>query len=287
MRAMESRQGHVDTRLTIAYLASVLLHIVILSLSIAPPGGGEPAETTPQRLDVALARKSSAKPPEPVAEPAPKPAKLPVKNPNQQVITAAPSAAPTPMTWPIRTWSRTERSEMDKFLSELAAEAKPLPKSQQGKELAAQALATARMPETPPEGTGSPPVPESPRLGTARKPMDAFSLEMYFDAFVNKLNRSAAFVKKETRKSGYRKALVQILLNPDGTLKSYEVLRSGDQESEIAYIKSVVDRASPFSAFPRDIAGAAEVLSIFICIVPSSGDGGGSFSKTSAQECRD
>jgi len=191
------------------------------------------------------------------------------------------------MSWPIRTWSRTERSEMDRFLNELAAEAKPAAKPQQGKDLAAQALATARLPETPPDGAGSPPEAETPRPGPARKSMDAFSLEMYFDSFVNKLNRSAAFVKKDPRKSGYRKALVQILLNADGTLKSYEVLRSGDQESEIAYIKSVVDRASPFSAFPRDIAGATGVLSIFICIVPSGGDSGGSFSRTSAQECRD
>lgn len=287
MRAMENRQGHVDTPLTIAYLASVLIHIVVLSISISPPGSGSPADSAPQRLDVALAKRPTPMTPEPITEPVPKPPVPPTKKPKQQVLTAAPTATPTPMSWPIRTWSRTERSEMEKFLTELAAEAKPATKPQQGKDLAAQALATARQPETPPDGAGSPPDVEAPSPGPARKSIDKFSMEMYFDAFVNKLNRSAAFVKKETRKSGYRKALVQILLNSDGTLKSYEVLRSGDQESEIAYIKSVVDRASPFSAFPRDIAGVAGVLSIFICIVPTGGDGGGSFSRTSAQECRD
>jgi hypothetical protein len=287
MRAMENRQGHVDTPLTIAYLASVLIHIVVLSLSISPPGGGKPEDSAPQRLDVALAKRPIPSAQEPVAEPTPKPPVPPNRKPNQQVITAAPTAAPTPMTWPTRTWSRNERSEMEKFLTELATEVKPASKPQQGKELAAQALATARLPETPPEGTDTPPDIETLSTGPSRKSIDKFSMEMYFDAFVNKLNRSAAFVRKENRKSGYRKALVQLMLNSDGTLKSYEVLRSGDQESEIAYIKSVVDRASPFSAFPRDIAGVTGVLSIFICIVPSGGDGGGSFSRTSAQECRD
>ena len=274
MRAMErrhrNRQAYPDKALAVAYVVSALIHIAVLSLSISPPSGAPP-----QQLKVTIAK-----------APTPKVAEVPSpeqKKPKQKILTAAPTSNPSPMSWPVRTWSRAERSEMDNFLNELAAEAKP----QRGKELAAQALDSARQSEKNSVAEVNPDSNEQQRAGPARKSVDAFSMEMYFDAFLTKLNRSAAFVKKETRKSGYRKALVQILLKPDGTLKSYEVLRSGDQEIEIAYIKSVVDRASPFSAFPRDIAGAAQVLSIFICITPSSVDGTGSFSRASPQECRD
>ena len=274
MRAMErrhrNRQAYPDKPLAIAYVVSVLIHIAVLCLSVSPPSGAPP-----QQLKVTIAK---APTPKVVETPSPE-----RKKPKQKILTAAPSSNPSPMTWPVRTWSRAERSEMDNFLNELAAEAKP----QRGKELAAQALANARQSENIPASATSPENSEPQKPGPARKSVDAFSMEMYFDAFLTKLNRSAAFVKKETRKGGYRKALVKILLSPDGTLKSYEVLRSGDQEIEIAYIKSVVDRASPFSAFPRDIAGAAQVLSIFICITPSGSDGGGSFSRASPNECRD
>ena len=272
MRAMERRPSQIDKPLAIAYVVSILIHIAVLSLAISSPGG------KPQtRMNVAIAKAPSPTPTPPAAP------NVENKKPRQKVITAAPSSTPSPMSWPVRTWTRTERSEMDSFLNELAAEAKP----QRGRELAAQALANARQPENLPVGEANPNTVENQKAGPARNTLSAFSLEMYFDAFLVKLNRSAAFVKKETRKSGYRKALVQILLRPDGTLKSYQVLRSGDQEIEIAYIKSVVDRATPFSAFPRDIAGVAEVLSIYICITPSGSDGTGSFSRASPQECRD
>ena len=275
MRAMESRHNQDDTSLTIAYLLSVLIHILVLSIAISQPSASGPANQAASTIDVVLAKPQTAKRLETL--------KTEQKPSRPRVITAAPSQAPSPQSWPVRTWSRTERSEMDNFLSELAAEAKP----QRGQELAAQALATARQAEQLPTSAVNPATADAARTGSSRKSPDAFSMEMYFDAFLNKLNRSAAFVKKETRKSGYRKALVQILLNPNGTLKSYEVLRSGDQEIEIAYIKSVVDRAAPFSAFPRDIAGAAQVLSVLICITPSSSDGTGSFSRASPNECRD
>jgi hypothetical protein len=118
--------------------------------------------------------------------------------------------------------------------------------------------------------------------------VEPFSLEMYFDAFVRKLNRSAAFVKNEQRTRGLRKALVRIALNADGSLKSYRVLRSGDQVAEIAYIKSVVDRAAPFSAFPPDIRKTTDSLSILMCIYPAHDGEGGGFSRSfGGQDCRD
>jgi hypothetical protein len=117
------------------------------------------------------------------------------------------------------------------------------------------------------------------------KSVEPFSMTMYFDAFIRKLNRSAAFVKNEPRSKGRGKALVQISLNPDGSLKSFRVLRADDQQAEIAYIKSVIDRAAPFSAFPPDIRNATDSLQILMCILPAHAGGGG-FSRTlSGQDC--
>ena len=110
-----------------------------------------------------------------------------------------------------------------------------------------------------------------------------------FEALVRKMNRSAAFVVNDPhRRRGSRKALVEISINGDGTLKNYRVLRSGDQSEEIAYIKSVLDRASPFSAFPRDIRRAGDHISILMCILPARSGGSGGFARSFGdQDCRD
>jgi hypothetical protein len=111
---------------------------------------------------------------------------------------------------------------------------------------------------------------------------------MYFDAFVRKLNRSAAFVKRDSSSRGIRKALVRISLNSDGSLKSYRVLRAADQEAELDYIKRVVEQASPFSAFPPDIRSAADSLTILLCIFPSQGGQGSGFMRSFGdQDCKD
>ena len=70
-----------------------------------------------------------------------------------------------------------------------------------------------------------------------------------------------------------RLAAVHFRINPDGSLKTFKVLNAGDQQEEIAFIKSVVERAVPFAAFPPDIARSARSLGMTICIQP--GDGGG------------
>ncbi len=168
---------------------------------------------------------------------------------------------------------------MDNFLKELASPAQPPANA----ELAQRARTMARQGEQQ-DDDGVP----ADRSAAAVKTVDPFSLEMYFDAFVRKLNRSAAFVKNDPRARGSRKALVEISLNKDGTLRSYRVLRSGDQEAEIAYIKSVVDRAAPFSAFPPDISSGREVMSVLMCIYPARAGGGSGFSRSfGAQDCRD
>lgn len=170
---------------------------------------------------------------------------------------------------------------MDNFLNELTAQSKPLT----GRELSKKSLAMARqLGRSPQDGDADEASGQPNGNGKAVEP---YSLEMYFDAFVRKLNRSAAFVRNDPRARGSRKALVEISLNKDGSLKSYRVLRSGDQAAEIAYIKSVIDRASPFSAFPPDIRSARDSLSILMCIYPAH-EGGGGFSRSfGGQDCRD
>lgn len=119
------------------------------------------------------------------------------------------------------------------------------------------------------------------------KTVEPFSLQMYFDAFVRKLNQSSAFVKNDPRARGSRKALVQIVLKPDGSLKSYRVIRAADQQAQIAYIKQVIDLASPFSAFPQDIRRAMDSFSVLICIYPPrEGESGGGFTRSfGSQDC--
>jgi hypothetical protein len=175
---------------------------------------------------------------------------------------------------------------MDKFLNELATQSHP----PTGRELSQSALAVARQIGRYPEDDGGDEASGQPTANG--KVVEPFSLEMYFDAFVRKLNRSAAFVKNDLRDRGsvrgLRKALVQISLNSDGSLKSYRVLHSADQEAEIAYIKSVIDRASPFSAFPPDIRNGRDSLSILMCIYPAHAGEGGGFSRSfGAQDCKD
>ncbi|TBR16044.1 MAG: hypothetical protein EPO43_01800 [Rugosibacter sp.] len=162
---------------------------------------------------------------------------------------------------------------MDQFLNELKS---PPPKS--GFDLSRQALAMAKS-----EGRRLQKQDEAAEAESSvnSKAVEPFSLQMYFDAFVRKLNQSSAFIKNDPRSRGSHKALVQIVLRPDGTLKNYRVLRAADQQAQIAYIKNVIDLASPFSAFPPDIRGAMESFSVLICIFPArEGESGGGFTRS-------
>lgn len=182
-----------------------------------------------------------------------------------------------------RTWSMAEREEMNRFLDEIKtppAQARP-PSS--GVELSRQAMASARE-----EGRrlGEPGEVSGVESSLDNKTVEPFSLQMYFDAFVRKLNQSSAFVKNDPRARGSRKALVQIVLKPDGTLKSYRVIRAADQQVQIAYIRQVIDLASPFSPFPQDIRRAMESFSVLICIYPPrEGEGGGFTRSFGSHDC--
>lgn len=173
---------------------------------------------------------------------------------------------------------------MDRFLNELAVESRP----KTGHELSQKALAQAREVGRRPQDDGE----EAPAgMPTSNgRSIEPFSWEMYFDAFVRKLNRSAAFVQREpgsreSRATG--KALVRISLNADGSLKSYRVLRAADREMELDYVKRVVEQASPFSAFPPDIRSATDSLTILLCIFPPrEGEGGGFARSFGDQDCK-
>ena len=170
---------------------------------------------------------------------------------------------------------------MDQFLNDLAVESRP----KNGSALSQRALAQARHEGLRPQDDGE----EQPAgLPTSNgKTIEPLSWEMYFDAFVRKLNRSAAFVTRDSVHQGTRKALVRISLNSDGSLKSYQILRAADQAAELDYIKRVVEQASPFAAFPPDIRSATDSLTILMCIYPPhEGEGGGFVRSFSDHDCK-
>ena len=117
-------------------------------------------------------------------------------------------------------------------------------------------------------------------------PVDPLGLEMYLDGLVSKLNRSAAFVKNDPRSRGFKTATVLVRLNPNGGLQSFKVLNEADQQIEIAVIKSVVERAVPFPAFPPELQKSARSLAMIICIFPTNAGGGGfGFTRTQGNRC--
>lgn len=287
MLGNELRNARARKSLWLALAISLLLHAAVLFVTyVDDPESGPSSnpDATDNSSNLARPRLEArlASPAAPAAAPREaipestlrKPAEPSGKQSKQPKLTAPAGV------WANRSFSKAERADMNKFLNELATQAKP----PTGRELSQKALAMARQSgktqqEGEEEGVG--------QAAVSGKAVEPYSLEMYFDAFVRKMNRSAAFVKNDPRVRGSRKALVEISLNPDGSLKNYRVLRSGDQEAEIAYIKSVVDRASPFSAFPPDIRKSMNALTIMMCIYPA-GSGGGGFSRSFGdQDCKD
>lgn len=304
MDGMEAHASRTGRFFWFALVASLLLHLAVLftgfssSAALIKSGTvpGDPNTQTSQRLVATLARPAlSVKPkpaPEPVVTPVPEPKRDKASAPTPRKPSGATRKSPPPEDlnipagiWAKRSWTDAERAEMDKFLGELN-ESGARPKPATGQELSKKALAMARQLGRSMDEDGID-AESKPATGDG-KVIEPYSLAMYFDAFIRKLNRSAAFVKNEKRENGSRKALVEITLNADGSLKSYRVLRSGDQAAEIAYIKSVVERASPFSAFPPDIRRSVDALSISMCIRPADDGIGSGFSRSyGGQDCRD
>ncbi|MDD3354000.1 hypothetical protein [Zoogloea sp.] len=273
-------------RLQAAIAASLLLHALFLLIPQRKPEG-------PAADRVRMEARLVSREPAPVARPSPlpppplkpqtesrKPKTARAKDTAPRILTARkPSPSQIPSSESSPTWSVAEKEEMNRFLDELAPPRKPPPPS-----LAERSLDMAReiARERPSGGRHTEArdllerIPDSP-------PVDPFSLEFYLDSLVKKLNRSAAFVKNDPRARGIQGAAVEVRINPDGSLKSFRILHSGDQAEEIAFVKSVVERAVPFASFPPDIVRSARSLGLMICIQPA-GLGGNGFGFTRRAE---
>ncbi len=269
---IESPNARAWKALWLPLAISLLLHAAVLAIRLSSPGPQRATnanKTAPSRLDVVISKPDRAVPTLPNILP-----KQPT-TPGKRLVQKKPS-----ITVPQQTWSIAEHKEMDDFLNELATEPKP-PTPTLSQRAMAMARAIGRQQEHEEE--------ESEQQSANARVVEPFSLQMYFDAFIRKMNQSAAFVKREPRTQGSHKALVQVVLNPDGSLKRYRVIRASDQKAEITYIKSVIDLAAPFSAFPSDLRNGMDSFAVLLCILPAhGGDSGGGFSRSfGGQDCKD
>lgn len=255
--------------LSIAILISLVLHGFILFISRQPP---ESQDRPARRLEASLAPRPDT--PKLTKPPAVSPARQsPAKaSPRKKVLAVDKSkghqASPAKPEWSV-----AEKEEMNKFLRELDEPGRPPPNlAQRSRAMAREYGREQALHDEAGEATLER-LPNSP-------PVDPFSMEMYLDALVKKLNRSAGFVKNDPRSKGVKSALVQVRINPDGSLRSFKVLNAGDQQAEISFIKSVVEQAIPFAAFPADMRKSARSLGMMICIMPPSLSGGFGFSRS-------
>lgn len=265
-----------------AIAASLAIHLTLLLIPLATPPQREPARTAPLSASLrpppASARLEPAKP-----MPATERVLTVPPRPGQRAERrqTAKAAAKSPQ------WTAAERADMNRFLNDLASPARP----RSGQELAHNALASAREIGREIERQQTEAEEGASRRAANSTPASRLSLEMYFDALVKKLNRSAGFVKNDPRSKGVKAAAVQIQLNADGSLHSFRILSAADQQSEIDYIKQVVERAVPFSAFPSDLrqqlGTAPGALGILICIQPSYLGGGFGFTRNNGRDCRE
>ena len=163
-------------------------------------------------------------------------------------------------------------------------QAPPAEKQPSGAELAARALAMARGMGSIEEDAGED--AESTRQEAKLKEIDPLSLDWYFNSFITKLNRSARFVERPAPSKGYRAAEVQLIINREGKLVDYKIIRAADRHIEVAYIEAIARQAAPFAPFPADIAKKTDTLPLTICIQPP-GDAGSSFgfTRTGSKRC--
>ena len=260
--------------LLVAYACSVALHAAILFIHREEP----PRLAAAPPLSATLVPRAQSRPepqrPVPVPETRAQPAAKPAAKPPARPRILAADKGKGPAIPAERKWTAAEKQEMDRFLEELGGPARPA----QPPSLAQRSLAMAReygRQQARQEDAGTAVLerrPDSP-------PPDPFSLDLYMDGLIRRLNKSATFVKNDPRAKGVQKAAVQFRLNPDGSLKSFTVLNEGDQAGEIAYIRAIVERAAPFSPFPPDIDRAAKSLGVTICIQPASSFGGFGFAR--------
>jgi hypothetical protein len=261
-------------RLAIALAVSVAIHALVLCIKLGSRDSTiqQNAKAAHSRLDVRLSNQNVEQkiiPPRAQADRAPR------------VLTAR--RRETVVAEPAPSWTVAERNDMDQFLNELAEKATP----PTGRALAQRALAMAR--------TMTVPAPVDNELNEmaqkfANANVDPFSIEMYFDALFRKMNQGATMIGKEGITKGMQIAVVRVVVNQDGAVKNFRILWAADQQSEIAFIKAVIEQAAPFPVFPQDIRGATNSIVLQICIQPNSfgGGSGAAFSRMApGQTCRE
>ena len=268
--------------LLVAYACSIALHAAFLFVHKRESPHLTPAPAPLSATLVPRVQPQPATPPRPATEAAPTPnpkpkVAEPVK-PRPRILAAEKGRGP-----PIpaeRKWTPAEKEEMDRFLTELGGPAR----SREPPTLAQRSLAMAReagREEARRDDSGTAVVERRPDA----PPPDPFSLELYMDSLVRRLNKSASFVRNDPRGKGMQKAAVHFRINPDGSLKSFAVLQEGDQAAEIAYVRSIVERSLPFARFPPDIDRAARSLGVTVCIQPASSTGGFGFARMEGNRC--
>ena len=273
-RQLANETSRTQRSLLLAIVASLVLHGLVLLIPRQAPKAARPAT----RLEASLAAPTPQPPTvEPPPAPAPAaikpatPARPPARRPviaiDKSRAPAASSAAPQ--------WTIAQKEEMNSFLRELERQPQASPRPS----LAQRSLAMAReygRQQARQEREGSEILERLPNS----EPPDPFSLEMYLDALVKKLNRSAGFVRNDPRTNGMKTAAVRVRLNPDGSLQSFKVVNAGDQQDQIAFVRSVVEQSVPFAPFPADLRRSAKALNMVICIQPTPfGSGGFGFSR--------
>jgi len=268
-RQLAQDTGRKQRALQWALALSLLLHgLVLLIPQKETPVSRPPATRLEASLTSPTQKPQTATVPPPAAAPnkpapsKPQQARRPVLAINKPKGPAASQSAPK--------WTVAQKAEMNDFLRELESQAQARPHP----DLAQRSLSMARefaRQQGKQDREGS----EILELLPNAQPVDPFSLEMYLDALVRKLNRSAGFVRNDPRSQGIKKASVQVKLNPDGTLNNFRIVNAGDQQDRIAFIKAVVAQAVPFAPFPGDLRRSASALSMVICIQPAGGSGGG------------
>lgn len=278
MRAMPAAAPPFEHRAFYGALAvSLALHLLALLLPQAEPQGARQASGP---LQARLAPRPSPQAPVPEASPQSVPKSPGSQQKSREVLHVDRSSRSATRSVP--TFSPSQKAEMDSFLNELSQEAQRRPPPT----LAQRSLAMARQ--------AGREMAKADEAGDALLEMrpnapepNPFSLELYLDGLVRRLNRSADFVNGKQRQLGIRTAAVQFRLNPDGSLKSFVVLNVADQADEIAYIRAIVERSVPFAAFPPDLDKAARSLGITICIRPGhGGDGAAGFSRMQGGRCQ-
>ena len=255
-----------------AFAASLLIHALVLLIPRHDPSEASSPPRVEARLRKPIASETASAPEarlKPSKIKPERPRLLSTNKPGKTTVASAPQ------------WSAAEKADMNRFLDELDNNAKATPKPT----LAQRSLAMARQEawqQAREESSGSATLDLRPNAA----PPDPFSLEMYLEGLLKRLNRSANFVKNDPHAKGVRPAAIEFKLNPDGTMKSFKVVNAGDQANEIAFVKAVVERSLPFSPFPADIDKAARSLTMRICIQPSrSGDSGFGFTRAGGKAC--